>query len=470
MGYEQLLRDLPLVHQFAPEVLVLDEAQRVKNWSTKSAVYAKSIDAKYKLILTGTPMENRFDELASVMDLVDDVALEPKWRLAARHTLEQGDGAKGGARHLGELRARLAPVFLRRVRGDVLSQLPTRSDTRVPVELTEAQRAEHDELALPIARLLAQSARRPLLQAEFLRLMSMLATQRMICNGLAQLRFDEVWPHLQRRTADPTALAGLSAPKLTALRALVEQTVVAQTRKAVVFSQWRNMLRLGEWAVRDVLARAGLSAAFFTGAESPKQRERAIAEFHENPSLAVLFLSDAGGVGLNLQRAASVCVNLELPWNPAVLEQRIGRIYRLGQTKPIDVFNLVCEEGIEARIAALVAQKKAVFSSLFDGTSDEVRFEGDASFLESVRKLVEPIEVPVLTETDENLNEVDSANEAAPAPIEAPLTSPEAPPTPAHGFRVHPTDDGGLRIDVSKELAPLLGAVFAELARSLGAV
>ena len=88
-----------------------------------------------------------------------------------------------------------------------------------------------------------------------------------------------------------------------------------------------------------------------------------------------MFLSDAGGVGLNLQRAASCCINLELPWNPAVLEQRIGRIYRLGQKLPIDVYNLVTEDGIEARIAELVGNKQALFTGLFDGTSDAVRFE-----------------------------------------------------------------------------------------------
>ena len=79
----------------------------------------------------------------------------------------------------------------------------------------------------------------------------------------------------------------------------------------------------------------------------------------------MMFLSDAGGVGLNLQRAASCCIHLELPWNPAVLEQRIGRIYRLGQSLPIDVYNLVSEEGIEGRIAGLIARKRAVFSGLF---------------------------------------------------------------------------------------------------------
>jgi SNF2 family DNA or RNA helicase len=126
-------------------------------------------------------------------------------------------------------------------------------------------------------------------------------------------------------------LDGLFAPKLLELRRLVRDLVVEQRRKVVVFSQWRRMLRLSEWALRDVLRKAGARPAFFTGAERPAQRTKSIVEFHDDPDVAVLFLSDAGGVGLNLQHAASACINLELPWNPAVLEQRIGRIYRLGQ-------------------------------------------------------------------------------------------------------------------------------------------
>jgi hypothetical protein len=101
-----------------------------------------------------------------------------------------------------------------------------------------------------------------------------------------------------------------------------------------------------------------------------------------------MFLTDAGGVGLNLQRAASACINLELAWNPAVLEQRIGRIYRLGQKRAIDVYNLVSEQGIEAHIATLVASKRALFDGLFDGTSDAVQYSGGASFLDGLGGLL----------------------------------------------------------------------------------
>jgi hypothetical protein len=503
IGYEQLLRDFPRVQRFAPELVVLDEAQRIKNWATKSAVYVKSLSPAYRLVLTGTPMENRFDELASIMDFVDDVALEPKWRLLPFHSVQSGDPGKGvaGARNLDVLRERLAGSMLRRVRKDVLAQLPARTDTRVPVEMTAAQRERHDDLRRPIAELVSKSLRRPLRQAEFLQLMQLLTQQRIICNGLAQVYFQAEWPNYQATEPTPENLERMFAPKLAALRALIEQVVLGQQRKAVVFSQWRSMLRLAEWAVRDMLRQAGMRAVFFTGAESAKLREQAIVALHDDPSTTVMFLSDAGGVGLNLQRAASCCVNLELPWNPAVLEQRIGRIYRLGQTLPIDVYNLVTEEGIEARIAALIEQKKAVFSTLFDGTSDQVMFDGQSSFLEGVKKLVEPVALPLHGELEDENDEpslegpadqspaASSAESAAfdavraleeeplaPAALElrAPVVAADAPapaqtanPNYASQLSVTRLPDGGLRIEAPPALAEPLAALLESLARSL---
>jgi superfamily II DNA/RNA helicase len=334
--------------------------------------------------------------------------------------------------------------------------------------------------------------------------MQLLTQQRMICNGLAQIYFKAEWPRYQASEPTPENLEGMFAPKLAALRGLIEQVVIGQQRKAVIFSQWRSMLRLCEWAVRDLLEAAGMRAVFFTGAESPKLREQAVVALHDDPGVTVMFLSDAGGVGLNLQRAASCCINLELPWNPAVLEQRIGRIYRLGQTLPIDVYNLVTEEGIEARIASLLDQKKAVFSTLFDGTTDQVVFDGQSSFLEGVKKLVEPLPLPVdATVEDANeeplpslastdgvvpaalIGEENDARDqdasttqraASPAAMEqrprsqvadAPAQGQSSGSRGANQLSVIRLPDGGLRIDAPAALAEPLAALLESLARSL---
>jgi SNF2 family DNA or RNA helicase len=117
---------------------------------------------------------------------------------------------------------------------------------------------------------------------------------------------------------------------------LIGQIALTQRRKVVVFSQWRRMLRLAHWATRDQLAGEGVRAAFFTGQEGQKRRAQNIVDFNDDPACRALFATDAGRVGLNLQRAATACINIELPWNPAVLEQRIGGIHRLGQCHPIE--------------------------------------------------------------------------------------------------------------------------------------
>ena len=498
VNYEQVLRDLPWMQRFSPELVVLDEAQRIKNWETKTSAQVKRLSPRYRLILTGTPMENRLEELASLLEWIDDEALEPKWRLAPWHSTP-GDGRREvvGARHLDTLRARLSGCLLRRIRREVLSQLPSRTDTQIPVPLTAAQQERHDELAEPIARLVGAARRRPLTQAEFLQLMSLFTTQRMICNGLAQIDFEEVWPALSASPPTEALLQGLSSPKLLELRELVSNVAVAQERKIVVFSQWRRMLRLAQWASSDLLSARGLRSVFFTGEEGQKRRSQNLVDFHDDPRTRILFASDAGGVGLNLQRAASCCVNLELPWNPAVLEQRIGRVHRHGQSNPVEAYCLVSQPGIEERISALVGDKQALFSGLFDGQSDEVAFARSGSFLSRIEKVAAPaaaleVNPPVGSALESRAGEDElaiddppldtlpaaqfEAKVAQPAPDPLPLTPAVRPAFGADEIRglfsrleIRPSPSGGVTFEAPPEVAASLAALFEGLARTLGA-
>jgi SNF2-related domain/Helicase conserved C-terminal domain len=487
-NYEQLIRDVDVVRTWTPDIVVLDEAQRIKNWATKTALMVKRLDPPYRLVLTGTPMENRLDELASIVEWVDSHALEPKWRLASWHTTPvDGHTEIAGARHLDTLRTRLAPCMVRRVRREVLSQLPARTDTRIPIEMTPEQMDEHDALSMPIAQLVNRAKQRPLSQGEFLRLMSLLTTQRIIANGLVQLRFEQMWPDLSR-IEQPTesTLRGLGSPKLLELRELIGQLALVQRRKVVVFSQWRRMLKLAHWATRDQLARERVRGAFFTGEEGQKRRTQNIVDFHDDPACRVLFATDAGGVGLNLQRAASACINIELPWNPAVLEQRIGRIYRLGQRRPIDVYNLVSEPGIESRIADLVGAKQALFSGLFDGSTDAVAFERAGGFLSRIERIVAPAiaRAPAngadtgVSEEDVSERELDAMMAAGDESRDGPATNapgPEPAPSAADiqrlvsGLTVQRTAKGGLMIEAPPETASTLAALFSGMAQLLQA-
>jgi superfamily II DNA or RNA helicase len=486
-NYEQLLRDLEVVQRWQPDLVLLDEAQRMKNWATRTAKTVKQLEPRFRFVLTGTPFENRILELDSLLEWLDRAPLQPLWRFAPVHQIPEG----GGLRHLDTLRERLAPILLRRRRQEVLDQLPSRTDTRIDVPLTDAQREEHDARILPIAALMRAAERRPLTQGEFLRLMQLFTEQRILTNGMGQFVFEEVWPGIQKVHPDPALLDCLSMPKLGELRLLLEQIAVEQGRKVVVFSQWLRALQLAGWAIGPMLAAAGLRAVFFTGAESLRRRTENVVAFHDDPATRVLFCTDAGGVGLNLQMASSCVVHFDLPWNPAVFEQRVGRVWRLGQKHKVDVYSLVGDHCIESRIALLLRGKQAAFSALFDGESDEVRFDQQSGFLATARRVagVEAMEeggegAAVVDAADAvgSASEAGAAVASAPVPTQKPVpvgsatapTVPERPPIDAHrvrsllaGLSVAARADGGMVIQADREAASVLAEVLRGLANAI---
>jgi SNF2 family DNA or RNA helicase len=395
LNYELVCRDLEDLIQLSPSAIILDEAQRIKNYATQTALMVKALQPPFRLILTGTPLENRLLELSSLMDWIDDHAMGPQWRLDSE-TRISGDGEGHGPRGvkgLKMIRERLAPHFLRRLRSKVLGDLPSRTDSVLTVPIAETQTEIHTDLGIKVSRLMAIAANRPLTPSEHLRLMSLLTSMRIVSNGMAQYEYDHVWDSLKADLQPEWRIPKLESPKLQAFRDLIAGLLSQEGLKIVVFSQWQRMLRLAHWAIQDLLEDCEAEAVFFTGRENPRRRTENIVRFHDDPAVRLFFATDAGGVGLNLQKAATICINLELPWNPAVLEQRIGRLHRLGQKQPVQVFNLVTENSIEERIGTLVGQKRAVFNELFDGTGDEVIYDKASSFYEQVRSVVQELDI-----------------------------------------------------------------------------
>jgi superfamily II DNA or RNA helicase len=283
-------------------------------------------------------------------------------------------------------------------------------------------------------------------------------------------------------------------PKLAELRALLHELVVEQERKVVVFSAWRRALRLADWAVAAPLQQHGVRSAFFTGAESQRRRDENIVAFHDDPATRILFATDAGGVGLNLQRAASCCVHFDLPWNPAVFEQRVGRVWRLGQTEKVDVYSLIGEGCIETRMAGALQTKQAAFSAVFDGDSDEVRFEEQGGFLRAAKRLVDddgvvvhadgedaemdqgarPATEPGRAVADRSMTEpsVDGGCEGevpdAREPARGgPILEPARVRSVLAGLCVQPRSEGGLVIAAARESAAVLAEVLRGLAGAI---
>lgn len=365
VNYEQVVRDLDLLNAWSPDVVVLDEAQRIKNWESKTSKAVKKLRSRYAMVLTGTPLENRLEELYSIVQFVDDRRLGPAFEFLHEHRVLDEKGNLIGYRHLDRIREKLAPILLRRTRAEVLGQLPERTDSTRFVELANEQRAPYDEQRTNLARLLS----RPVLNdLDRKRILACIVNLRLICDST--FLFD--------KTTNVS-------PKLDEFAAVIDDLMSSGDHKAVVFSQWETMLN----KAAEVLDSLGVGYALLHGGLQPKDR-RAVLEKFKDEECRVFLSTDSGGVGLNLQ-AADTVVNLELPWNPAVLEQRIARVHRMGQKRPVRAINFVTRGTIEERVMQAIEAKRLLFGSVFDGESDSVNFRalGTPSFLDGVREVLD---------------------------------------------------------------------------------
>ena len=371
VNYEQVVRDRESLNQWRPDVVVLDEAQRIKNWEAKTSRAVKKLESRYAMVLTGTPLENRLEELYSIVQFVDERRFGPAFQFLSDHRITDAEGRLTGYRHLEKIRDKLAPIFLRRTRDEVLGQLPERTDSTVTVELSEAQRRPYEEQKTALARLVSK----PYLgELDRKRVLACLVNLRMICDST--FLFDK-----ETR----------SSPKLDEFAELAPG-LTAGGHKLVAFSQWETMAH----EAARVLDGLGVGHRVLHGGLSGRERQAVLEAFRADPAVAVLLSTDSGGVGLNLQVADTV-VNWELPWNPAVFEQRVARVHRLGQSRPVRVVNFVTRDTIEERVARTMAGKQSLFAGVFTGDDDEIALAtaGAAPLLDAVRDLLgEPRPAP----------------------------------------------------------------------------
>ena len=365
-SYDTLVRDADLVRAWAPELLIIDEAQRVKNWNTIAARALKRIETPYAFVLTGTPLENRLEELISIVQLVDQHRLGPTWRLLHEHQQVDDAGRVIGYRDLDRIGATLAPILLRRRKAEVLTQLPARVDKTLFVPMTPEQRLHHDENGHVVMRIVKRWRQTGYLSdSDQHRLQCALQNMRMSCNSTWLLDHETDFGH-----------------KADELVTLLEELFEQPDAKAVVFSQW---LGTHEVLMRRLRAR-GWGHVLFHGGVPGDKRGALVDRFVQDPACKLFLSTDAGGVGLNLQHAAATVVNMDLPWNPAKLEQRIGRVHRMGQTRGVQVINFVAQGSIEEGMLGVLAFKKSLFAGVLDGGDSAVFMNGTrlSKFMESV--------------------------------------------------------------------------------------
>jgi superfamily II DNA or RNA helicase len=360
-NYEQVLKDLLAIEQVPWDLIVLDEGQRIKNWEAKTSRVIKGLKSRFALVLSGTPLENRLDDLYSVVQFIDDRRLGPGFRFFNQHRILDEKGKVIGYRNLDQLREQLRPILLRRTRNDVRLQVPERTTEIVRIPPTEEQKAVHDAHMQTVAQIVAKKY---LTEMDLLRLRMAL----LMC----------------RMSADGTYLVTKEKPnwssKLERLGGLLDEISAEESRKVVLFSEWTTMLDL----IEPLLSERGLDFVRLDGSVPQKQRQELVERFQNDPQCRLFLTTNAGSTGLNLQ-AANTVINVDLPWNPAVLEQRIGRAHRMGQTEQVQVFILVTEQTLEENLLETLSAKKDLALAVLDPASDvpEVQMKSSAEELKS---------------------------------------------------------------------------------------
>ncbi|WP_297927696.1 DEAD/DEAH box helicase [Metallibacterium sp.] len=339
----------------APELVIVDEAQRVKNWNTVAARALKRIDSPYAVVLTGTPLENKLEELISIVQFVDQHRLGPTWKLLHEHQVKDESGRVTGYTGLEKIGQTLAPIMIRRRKTEVLMQLPERTDQNLLVPMTELQMTYHQENAEVVTKIVQRWRRVKFLSdQDQRRLTCALQNMRMSCNSTYLL--DQESDH------------GVKADELAAL---FDELFEQPDAKAVVFSQWT---RTHDIVIRRLEAR-GIGYVSFHGGVPSEKRPSLVKRFRDDPGCRVFLSTDAGSTGLNLQHASTL-VNMDLPWNPAILEQRIARIHRMGQKRPVRIVNFVAKGTIEEGMLSVLAFKRSLSAGILDGGTSEISLGG----------------------------------------------------------------------------------------------
>lgn len=371
ISYHVAGNDWEYINQARPDLVILDEAQRIKNWRAKISHNIKRIRSQYALVLTGTPLENNIEELYSIVQYINPFVLGSLHHFLTKHQVKSPDTGKvTGYTELNQIGKQLSGILLRRTKKEVLKQLPDRMDKNLFVPMTQPQLELHTEYANTVAQIVNKWKRFGFLnEQDRQRMLNSLNLMRMVCDSTYII---------DQQTNHQT--------KLDELFNILDEILVMADEKIVIFSQWERMTRLIAKGLQD----RKIKFEYLHGSVPSKQRESLFTNFNKDPDCRIFLSTDAGGVGLNLQ-TASYLINMDIPWNPAILEQRIARIYRMGQKKNVSIINLVAQDTIEHRMLSVLKFKSSVAAGILDNGEDSI-FLGDdrfKQFMESVETITQ---------------------------------------------------------------------------------
>ncbi len=346
-SYGLLVKEIEGLEKVEWATVLLDEAQAIKNPSSQRNLAACRLRAGARLATTGTPLENRLDELWALFRFLNPGLLGGQERFRQRFVLpiENGD-----LRAKATLRQLVHPFLLRRTKGQVLSELPPRTEITLEVPLSPEESAFYEALRRrAIDQLQAEKTDAMHVLAELTRL------RRACCHpGLVDKKF-----------------TGLGSKQQTLLALLHE--LKQGGHRALVFSQFVDHLAL----LRPALQEQGFAYQYLDGCTPARSRKEQVERFQAGESDLFLISLKAGGVGLNLT-AADYVIHMDPWWNPAVEDQASDRAHRIGQRRPVTVYRLVAQNTVEDKIVALHARKRELAQSLLEGTDTPARLDAEA--------------------------------------------------------------------------------------------
>lgn len=339
-SYATLANDRGLFGNTAWRCVIADEAQHIKNRRTRNAKALRALDAESRFLLTGTPLENSLNDLRSLFEFLLPGFLKPV-----------PTGLRGDERqwHDDRLRTQTAPYILRRTKVDVAPELPEKIEQVVYCDPVAEQKALYRRTQEDSERsLLAMETKGANQGAIRMATLTQLLRLRQIC--------------CDPRLIEPNALPAWSA-KLAAFRELMDE-ILDEGHRVLVFSQFTSLLAL----LQDELTASETPFAYLDGSMNPKQRQAAVDTFQSDESIPVFLLSlKAGGTGLNLTGADTV-IHFDPWWNPAVEAQATDRAHRIGQSRVVTSYKLICSGTVEEKVLGLQDTKRALLADVFEAS------------------------------------------------------------------------------------------------------